>query len=112
MTALRTTCTDCGTTADLSADRTLLELPAVTADRDADPHLLHSCPGCGAAHVTAVSWRLASYLSLAGASTSIAPDDDEVRPDYPERRPLVAGPMTLDDLIALHDALDAPVASL
>ena len=109
MTTIRTTCTACGLTADTRADRTVLDLPALSEDRDGQPQLVHGCPGCSAGSVTAVPWRIAAYLLAAGATTVVAPDEDDVRPSYPERRPVTAAPMTLDDLIALHAALDAPL---
>lgn len=112
MSMVRTTCTACGVTADVRADRTLLELPCPDAETDAEPLLVHRCLGCSAGCSTAVSWRTATYLVRSGATTVVAPDEDVVRPCYPERRPVLDAPMTLDDLIALHAALDAPAALL
>ena len=112
MTIIRTTCPDCGDTTELRAAQTVLELPAPGADDDAEPRLVHLCPSCSAACITPVSWRMATYLGTSGATTLLGPDEHEARPDYPERRPFAVTPLTLDDLIALHQALDAPGAFL
>ena len=111
MSMIRTTCPACSVTADVRVDRLVLDLPCPDADAAAEPQLVHGCSSCSATGSTAVSWRTAAYLVHSGATTVVAPDDDEVRPRYPERRPATDTPMTLDDLIALHAALDAPVAA-
>jgi hypothetical protein len=51
-------------------------------------------------------------LLLAGATALTAADLERIRPRYPEARPASTSPMTLDDLLDLHAALDNDASAL
>ncbi len=104
-TTVRTTCESCQMTFDVPSSAIVLGMPAPTAHPGATPCFVRICPSCLACDSTTVPWRTAAYLLHAGATAVTAPDADQVRPLYPERRPSAASPMTLDDLIDLYAAL-------
>jgi hypothetical protein len=104
-TTIRTTCASCELLFDVPSAAIVLALPAPTAD--AEPSFVHICPRCLACGSTAVPWRTATYLLDAGTTAITAPDLCEIQPRYPERRPSSTRPMSLDDLIDLHAALDS-----
>ena len=64
---------------------------------------------CASTHLAR---RTAAYLLHAGATAITAPDADRIRPRYPETRPADTRPMTLDDLLDLHAALDSDASAL
>jgi hypothetical protein len=101
---IRTTCTSCQQTSYLDSNAVILALPA--ADDDGQPTALHSCPRCGGCTSRSIAWRMATYLMDAGVTTIIAPMREAVAPRYPELRPAITEPMTLDDLIDLLASLD------
>lgn len=111
-TTIRTTCSSCHLTYDIPTASLVLALPAPTADPGTEPSFVHICPGCRACGSTSVPWRTATYLLHAGATALAAPDTDRIQPRYPERRPATQCPMTLDDLIDLHAALDSDARAL
>jgi hypothetical protein len=103
---VETTCTACDVTARHDVTGVLVALPAKD-DATALPCVLAGCPACGSGQVTHASWRIAAYLLLAGATALTAPQESAVRSAYPETLPPAAAtPMTIDDLIDLHAALD------
>ena len=106
-TTIRTTCSTCTRTTDVPTARLVLALPAQSEGSSAAPGFVHLCPGCSACEHVFVTWRTAAYLLEAGATTVTAPDEERIAPRYPERRPACARPLTLDDLIDLHTALEA-----
>jgi hypothetical protein len=106
-TSLRTTCDSCQLTFDVPSAAIVLALPAPTADAAVEPSFVHICPSCLACDSMTVPWRTAAYLLDAGATAITAPDLDQIQPRYPERRPDSTLPMSLDDLIDLHAALDS-----
>lgn len=106
-TTIRTTCARCELTFDVPSAAIVLELPAPTADAAEEPSFVHICPSCLACDRSAVPWRTATYLLDAGATVITAPDLTEIQPHYPERRPDSSRPLSLDDLIDLHAALDS-----
>ncbi len=106
-TTIRTTCGSCQMTLDVPSAAIVLELPAPTAATGVEPSFVHICPSCLACASTTVPWRTATYLLDAGATAITAPNLDEIRPRYPERRPAPASPMSIDDLIDLYAALDS-----
>ena len=106
-TSLRTTCDSCQLTFDVPSAAIVLALPAPTADVAVAPSFVHICPSCLACDSMTVPWRTAAYLLDAGATAITAPDLDQIQPRYPERRPDSTLPMSLDDLIDLHAALDS-----
>ena len=108
MAIFRATCTTCGATSDLSADRLIVELPSGSSHPSTRPSLFAACPVCGDSDVLPVSWIVAAQAVGAGAATVTAPDEELLRPAYPEQRPDLAAPMSLDDLIDLHAALEQP----
>jgi hypothetical protein len=105
-TTIRTTCDGCQLTFDVPSAAIVLALPAPTADAAVQPSFVHICPSCLACASTTVPWRTATFLLDAGATVITAPDLGQIQPRYPERRPDTTRPMTLDDLIDLHAALD------
>ena len=111
-TTIRTTCSSCQFSWDVPSTSLVLALPAPTADPSAEPSFVHICPGCRACGTTTVPWRTATYLLHAGATTLTAPDTDQIQPRYPEQLPATDSPMTLDDLIDLHAALDSDAHAL
>jgi len=106
-TKIRTTCDSCQLTFDVPSAAIVLALPAPTADAAVGPSFVHICPSCLACNSTTLPWRTATYLLDAGATAITAPDPDQIQPRYPERRPDSTRPMSLDDLIDLHAALDS-----
>ena len=111
-TTIRTTCASCRLTFDVPSSTLVLALPAPASDASTEPSFVHICPGCLACETTTIPWRTATYLLDAGATAITAPDADLVQPRYPERRPAGTSPMTLDDLIDLHAALDSGARAL
>ena len=104
-TTIRITCSSCQLPFDVPATALVLTLPA-PRDTTATPLVMLVCPSCTASHLAVVPWHTAVYLLASGATTLIAPDMDQVAPRYPEQRPALSTPMTLDDLIDLFAALD------
>jgi len=109
-TTIRMTCSSCQLTFDVPSVSLVLALPAAT-DTCAEPCFVHVCPSCLACDAVAVPWRTATYLLDAGATAITAPHPDQVTPCYPEKRPATSSPMTLDDLIDLHAALDVDITT-
>lgn len=105
-TTIHTVCDSCQLTFDVPSAAIVLALPAPTAHRAEEPSFVHLCPGCRTCQSTTVPWRTATYLLDAGVTTITAADPERTAPTYPERRPVSDRPMTLDDLIDLHTALD------
>jgi hypothetical protein len=105
-TTIRTTCGSCQLNFDVPSAAIVLALPSPTADPADAPSFVHICPNCLACDSSAVPWRTATYLLDAGATAITAPDLSQIQPRYPERRPDSTRPMSLDDLIDLHAALD------
>jgi hypothetical protein len=103
---VETTCSTCNVTVQHDVTGVVLALPA-KSDPASLPCVLAGCPACGSAQVTDVPWRIAAYLLSAGATALPTPPESRVRPTYPDRLPSAAAtPMTLDDLIDLHAALE------
>ncbi len=111
-TTICTTCDSCQLTFRVPSTAIVLALPAPAGDRVVEPSFVHICPGCLACESTTVGWRTAAYLLDAGATAITAPDPDQIQPRYPERRPDCTSPMSLDDLIDLHAALDSDARAL
>ncbi|HUR13399.1 MAG TPA: hypothetical protein VM097_02775 [Mycobacteriales bacterium] len=107
-THIRSTCTSCGAALEAPATRLIVQLPRST-DSTTSPLLLLGCPVCTGSSTTQISWRTAAYLLEGGATSVVAPDDTAVRPTRPERLPELSAPLTLDDLIDLHAALDTDI---
>ena len=105
-THIRTSCTSCGAVLEAPSHRLLIELPH--PDGDANPHLVVPCPACGDVAITEISWRTAAYLLQDGTTGLLEPNPLAVTPAYPEQRPTDTSPMTLDDLLDLHEALATP----
>ena len=105
-TTIRTTCGSCELTADIPAASVILALPSPCGDPTVTPTFLHLCAGCLTCRSTSLPWRAAAYLLDAGATAIASPDMDRLRPLYPERPQPCNSPMTLDDLLDLHTALD------
>lgn len=105
-THIRTRCTCCGASLDAPARRLLVELPH--PNTDAAPRLVVPCPACGAVGTTEVGWRTTAYLLHDGTTALLGPDPLLVAPVYPEQRPADVPPLTLDDLLELHEALASP----
>jgi hypothetical protein len=110
-TTIRTTCDSCQLTFDVPCTAIVLALPALKAE-PAEPSFVHICPSCLASNSTTVSWRPAAYLLDAGTTAITAPELCQIQPSYPERRPDCTSPMSLDDLIDLHAALDSDAGAL
>ena len=106
-TMIRITCSSCQVDVEVPTTSLVLTLPPVNADAAAEPALVFLCPGCRACESTAITWRTAAFLLEAGGTVLASPDIEHFRPRYPERRPASDGPMTLDDLIDLHAALNS-----
>ena len=106
-TMIRITCHSCQVVVEVPATSLVLTLPPVTADAAADPTVMYLCPGCRACESTTITWRTAAFLLEAGGTVLASPDIEQIQPPYPERRPANGGPMTLDDLIDLHAALNS-----
>jgi hypothetical protein len=107
-TRIRTTCTECSVALDVPSTRLVVDLP--DADDDATPpQLLVPCPVCHRAGAVAISWHLASYLLCSGATYVVSPQPASMRPAHPEQLPELDEPLSLDDLIDLHEELDAGV---
>ena len=106
-TTIRTTCVSCQLTFDVPSVAIVLALPAPTADVAVEPSFVHICPSCLACDSTSVPWRTATYLIDAGATVITAPNLGRLQPRHPERLPESTRPMSLDDLIDLHAALDS-----
>ena len=111
MAIFRATCTTCGATTDLAADRLIVELPSTGSHPSTRPNLFVACPVCGDTDVFPVSWAVAAQAVGTGAATVTAPDEAHLRPVYPEQRPDLDAPMSLDDLIDLHAALEEQSAA-
>jgi hypothetical protein len=90
------------------ASRLLLEMPS-SNEPASHALLLLGCPACTGTSTTQISWRTAAYLLEGGATSVVAPDEAALRPPYPERCPDLSYPMSLDDLIELHAALDTDI---
>ena len=104
-TRIRTTCTVCGSGLEAPAGRVLVDLPAAP-DTGLPPQLLLHCPVCDQGSATAISWAHAAYLLAGGAGCLTSPDVAAVRPVYPELPPSPDRPLTLDDLLELHEELE------
>ena len=111
-TTIRSTCDNCQLTAEIPAEKLILTLPSLCGDQAAGPSFLHICVGCLACASTSLPWRTATYLIAAGATALTAPALDRLRPRYPENRPSSTRPMTLDDLLDLHAALEHDASDL
>jgi hypothetical protein len=111
-TTIRTTCGSCHLTAEIPVTSLILTLPSPCGDPTLAPSFLHICVGCRTCASTSVPWRTGTYLLLAGATALTAPDLERIRPRYPEARPASTSPMTLDDLLDLHAALDSDASAL
>jgi hypothetical protein len=111
-TTIRTTCGSCQLTADIPTANVILVLPSPCSDTTVTPSFWHVCAACRTCRNTSVPWRAATYLLDAGATAIASPDVDRMRPQYPERRPPCSSPMTLDDLLDLHAALDSDAGAL
>lgn len=111
-TTIRTTCGTCELTVDVPVDSLILALPSPCANANVAPSFLHICVECRTCASTNLPWRTAAYLLHAGATAISAPDVDRIRPRYPEVRPASTRPMSLDDLLDLHAALDSDASAL
>ncbi len=111
-TTIRTTCDSCQLTFDVPCAGIVLALPAPKAEPAEESSFVHICPSCLACNSTTVSWRTAAYLLDAGTTAITAPELCQIQPSYPERRPDSTTPMSLDDLIDLHPALDSEAGTL
>ena len=111
-TTIRTTCGTCQLTAEVPVAGLILALPSPGGDANVAPTFLHICAWCLTCASTSLPWRTATYLLQAGATAITAPDMDRIRPRYPETRPANTCPMTLDDLLDLHAALDNDASPL
>lgn len=111
-TTIRTTCGSCQLTADIPTVSVILALPSPCGDPTVTATFLHICACCLTCCSTSLTWRAATYLLEAGATAIVTADMDRLRPLYPERRPSCTSPMTLDDLLNLHAALDNDASDL
>ena len=111
-TTIRTTCGSCQLSAEIPVARLILTLPSPCGDPTVAPTCWHICVRCLTCCSTSLPWRTATYLLDAGATALTAPDMDRIRPRCPESRPASTRPMTLDDLLDLHTALDNDASGL
>jgi hypothetical protein len=105
MTVLCVTCRRCQTALDLHPRDLVLALPPIDEGEE-EPEVLYCCRPCGYADAAAIEWRLAAHLTLEGAATlpGLTPCHDAPL-ELTEPARTQAGPLSLDDLLDLHEQL-------
>ena len=103
MTELEARCDRCQLVFQVRPHQVVVALPPAS-EQEAQCELLYPCPGCAGQGLRLVPRVLA--LLLVGRGAAALPLLPRPVTAYPERRPEGTGPLTLDDLLALHELLE------
>lgn len=109
MTRIRATCPTCGEVELLAADLVLHRVLDADGDVRQGTCYRFSCPGCAVVVEKAADEHVAELLVSGGVPTEDRHDEPPRRPRplHPEM-PSGGPPLTLDDLLDLHLALEDP----